>query len=445
MTQPRGVDRLGVADRTILASDHGPVPMNVAAVIVVAGGDDGSDAVLDTVRVRLASQSGLRRRLVRPPFGLGAPYWVDDESDDPADHVTSGQPSGDGLPAVLDVAAELVCSPLSLDAPPWTVRWLTGWDRSDERRGALVVVLHHVVVDGVAGLSVLAALADDAPAPPPAEPTGTPTRGELLRDVSVRRWAALRGLPRATVGFVAGLRELGLHERPTRAARTSLNRPTGRTRSLGAVDVPLDAALAAARRRGGTLNDLVVTAVVGALVDTLEARGERPGRLVISVPVSGRSATTAGAPGNSTGTLGNSTGVLPVSVPTDLDREARFAHVAAVTARRRGGLRGSSAAPLGAAFAAIARLGLFRTFVEHQRLVHTFVTNLRGPATRMRLAGREVTVVLPTAVNPGNVGVSFDVLSYAGTLWVVVVADPLVVPEHRVVADRLLAELRALL
>jgi hypothetical protein len=108
-------------------------------------------------------------------------------------------------------------------------------------------------------------------------------------------------------------------------------------------------------------------------------------------------------------------------------------------------LRGSSAAPLGAAFAAIARLGLFRTFVEHQRLVHTFVTNLRGPATRMRLAGREVTVVLPTAVNPGNVGVSFDVLSYAGTLWVVVVADPLVVPEHRVVADRLLAELRALL
>ena len=54
----------------------------------------------------------------------------------------------------------------------------------------------------------------------------------------------------------------------------------------------------------------------------------------------------------------------------------------------------------------------------------TFETNLRGPVEPLYLAGRQVRAIIPMAVNPGNVVVSFDVLSYAGTLGITVVSDP---------------------
>ena len=59
----------------------------------------------------------------------------------------------------------------------------------------------------------------------------------------------------------------------------------------------------------------------------------------------------------------------------------------------------------------------------------TFETNLRGPLERLSIGGSPVTAVIPMAVNPGNVGVSFDILSYAGTLGITIVADPEVVPD----------------
>jgi hypothetical protein len=61
----------------------------------------------------------------------------------------------------------------------------------------------------------------------------------------------------------------------------------------------------------------------------------------------------------------------------------------------------------------------------------------------MSLAGAEVVAVVPAAVNPGNVAVSFDVLSYAGSLVVTLVCDPGLVPESDWLAERLTATLTA--
>ena len=94
-------------------------------------------------------------------------------------------------------------------------------------------------------------------------------------------------------------------------------------------------------------------------------------------------------------------------------------------------------------FRGLAAVGAFQAFIDHQRLVHTFVTNVRGPAHHLRVAGAEVTAVVPVAVNPGNVAVSFDVLSYAGTLVVTLVCDPVLVPESAWLADRVTAGLTA--
>ena len=202
------------------------------------------------------------------------------------------------------------------------------------------------------------------------------------------------------------------------------------------VHVDLAAMRTGARAQGAKNNDVVVTAVTGALVALLARRGEAVDDLVVSMPVSRR------APGDA-GALGNETGVAPVRVPAVPDAGRRLAAVLAVRARVRAPGRGSSSAVLTPAFRALAGLGAFQVFIDHQRLVHTFVTNVRGPAERLAIGGCEVSVVVPLALNPGNVAVSFDVLSYAGTLGVALVCDPVLVPESAWLADRLREELAA--
>jgi hypothetical protein len=78
-------------------------------------------------------------------------------------------------------------------------------------------------------------------------------------------------------------------------------------------------------------------------------------------------------------------------------------------------------------------------------LVHTFETNLRGPSAAMSLGGHRIGTAIPMVVNPGNVGISFVVLSYAGVLGVTLVADPLIVPEQDAIAEYFEAVCRRLL
>ncbi|HEU5143686.1 MAG TPA: wax ester/triacylglycerol synthase domain-containing protein [Dermatophilaceae bacterium] len=442
--QPPRVDRISPNDLTNLAVDHGPVPMNIAAVLVIG---DAGDLALPDVRSllgeRLPRVPRMRQRLVRATVGSGRPYWVDDASFSLDRHLRAVELTGvhtlarDPDARLLHVAADLVCRRLPHDRPLWNAAWVTGLDGG---AAALVLVVHHVLADGLGGLAVLGALADGgaeaARSPFPAPPPG---RRQLSEDAWRERARALRGIRAGLSGSAAGLRELGLAgRRPTLAPATSLNRPTGPRRRLTTVAVPLDEVVDLAHARHCTVNDVVLTAIVGAMAGTLRLRGERPTELVVSVPISSRAGTTADQ-------LGNQTGVVPMSLPTLPDPHERLARVTAISRERRRGPRGASAGPMGLVFRAVGRLGLFQAFINRQRLVNTFVTNVRGPAAPLSLDGHRVSAVIPVAVNPGNVGVSFDVLSYAGRLGVTVVADPEVVPDQDQLTRLLSDEVTALL
>jgi WS/DGAT/MGAT family acyltransferase len=361
----------------------------------------------------------LRERLVRPPRGGGLPYWAPDPTFEVVRHFSVVAGGGREL---TDVAAELVCARLPADRPLWRACLVTGCG-ADGRGVGLVLVIHHVVADGLGGLAVLAALAVGVGRPAPVVPaTAAPGPGSVWRRVG-------RG--------VAGLRELGLAGRPRLAARTSLNRPTGPRRCCATTGVPLVASSEAAHRAGGTVNDVVVAAIVGALLDLLRSRGEHPDALVVSVPISARRGTNALA-------LGNQVGVRPLRVPAVEDDEARLSAVVALRHSSAPAPPASSAGPLGLAFRALVRIGVFGWFIDHQRMIHTFVSNVRGPSQPLAIAGHQVTGIVPVAVVPGNVGVSFAALSYDGLLGVTLVADPDVVPELEMLAGRLEHRLRAL-
>ncbi len=421
------IERVGSNDLTILATDHGQVPMNIGAVLVFESGHDGQQ-VLQTLAGRLADVRRFRQRLVR--FGplSGSPVWVDDPAFDLGRH-TSSENLG-GRDALLDAAAEVVCTRLPADRPLWAMHLIEGLP---DGGFAIVIVVHHVVADGMGGLAVLASLVDGMPrqtwtsSPPPAA-------GEVFRDASRRRWAALRGSGRAVRATMRGLREMGIGaRRPSLVDPSSILRATTSRRQVRALVVPLAPVVAAAHRLGATVNDLIVAAVGGTLHDLLEARGEMPDTVVVSVPVSARSTGKD---------LGNQVGAVPVAVPRGLTPAECVASVAAATRRAKAQQRGSSAAVLAVLFRSLAALRLGQYFIDRQRLVHTFETNLRGPQIQLNLAGTPLTRILPIAVNPGNVGVSFGVLSYAGELCITVVADPVVVPEVERVVQLLAGHLQ---
>ena len=441
------IERVSANDMTTLATDRGPVPMNIGAVLVV---EDGGELDFATVRTVLESRlprvRRMRQRLVSTPFGCGRPLWVDDPSFDLDRHlaetaVAVATGSAADQCAVSDarlrqVAADLTCTRLPFDHPLWTACWVTGLA---DHRAALVLVIHHSLTDGVGGLAVLAALGDHGVDPVTGRfPKPWPSRRSMAGDAWQARATALTGIPGRFRANLLGLRELGLGtQAPRLATRTSLNRPTGPRRRLTTIEVGLARLSHVAHSRGCTVNDMLLTAITGAMANVLRQRGERLCELVISVPISVRRRTTADA-------LGNQTGVVPMTIPTMPDQQVRLGRVAAMSRMRGTGTRGTSAGPMGLAFRALAVLGLFQLFVDHQRLVHTFVTNMRGPSQRVLFAGHEVSTVIPVAVTPGNVGVCFDVLSYAGRLVVTVVADPDILPEQDLLTSLLADELTQL-
>ena len=80
--------------------------------------------------------------------------------------------------------------------------------------------------------------------------------------------------------------------------------------------------------------------------------------------------------------------------------------------------------------------GLLGWLLDRPRLVNTFVTNVRGPTSRLSFMGARVSDAIPISGTYGNVTVSFAVLSYAGTLVVTVIADPDALPDLAALGDR---------
>jgi diacylglycerol O-acyltransferase len=166
----------------------------------------------------------------------------------------------------------------------------------------------------------------------------------------------------------------------------------------------------------------------------LAARGEELDLLTASVPVSARQGATGGQ-------LGNQVGVMPLTLPADGDLAGRTARIAAITRQRKTAARGASAALLGPPFRLLAPTGLLRWYFDRQRLIHTLVTNLPGPAAQLMFAGAPVRAVIAIPNTTGNVTVTFGALSYAGTLRITVLSDPSRVPDVAVLTAALRREL----
>ena len=179
--QAQPVERASAADLAFLAMDTGTIPQQFAVILILdQPGDFNLHDLRQLVSGRIRALPRLRQRLIKVPPGCGRPVWVDDPDFHIDCHVREVpcQSPGDER-ALLDTALFVIMEPLPGSAPLWSMVLIT---ELADGASAVVVVLHHVLADGLGGVNVLATLVD--PGAPPAEvpSRARPAVSSLARD-----------------------------------------------------------------------------------------------------------------------------------------------------------------------------------------------------------------------------------------------------------------------
>ena len=443
-------ERVSADDLMSLASERGSTPMQVGAVLRL----DASESLdMGLVQAAMASRvtavPRLRQRLVKVPWGCGRPVWVDDRDFAVTNHFSVVRcPVPGGESAVLRVAAEMLLTRLPRDRPLWAATLVTD---TGQGGAALIVVFHHVLADGIGGLAVLSSLVDGETETETETRTKTKTKTKSHDRVFPVRMPSLpqlavenaTGRMRSVATLPAVLRRLrgaASQLRPAfriRPSRSSLNKATGPRRRFATVRVDLDETRNAAHAHQATVNDVVLSAIAAALHRLLAVRGEGVDQFVISVPFSTRRHA-------SVTDLGNHSGVIPLLVNGVGDPAQRLESLAESTREAKRAQPGASTALLSPLFRLLAAAGLYRRFIDRQRLIHTFVSSVRGPESPLSFLHCPITSIIPLSAATGNVTVSFAVLSYAGSLTITLIADPDTCPDLSELRDALEEELHVL-
>jgi diacylglycerol O-acyltransferase / wax synthase len=438
MSPQTHLDRLSSVDASFLSNESSSSHMHVGAVLIFEGPPPRYDDFLAHVRSRLDLVPRFRQKLVFPPFEAGRPLWIDDPAFNLTYHVRhSALPSPGSEEQLRNLTGRVFSQALDRSKPLWELWLVQGLERN---RFALLSKTHHALVDGVAGVDIATVLFDVKPVPEPASeerewvPRHEPSTVELVaRGVSDAAAAPLR---------LAG-RLANAIQHPEPAAR----RVAESVQALGEVawnfanpapDVPLNVEIGTHRRfvwvrseletfkrikdaLGGTVNDVVLVVVSGALRKWLDRRGITTNGLELRalVPVSIRAEDERGQLGNRIAAM---RGPLPVYVEDPVRRLE-------VVRQAMGELKQSKQA-LGAEvisrfndFAPPTLLAQASRINFSTRLFNLIVTNVPGPQMPLYVLGREQEDAFPVAFLPENHALAVAIMSYNGHINFGLLAD----------------------
>ena len=433
------LDRLSTIDASFLHQEREASHMHVGGVVIFEGPPPEHRELVDHLTARMGSVPRYRQKLTEPPFELGRPFWIDDPSFNLNYHLRStGLPAPGSLDQLRALVGRIFSQRLDRSKPLWEL-WVVQGLEGD--RFALISKTHHAMVDGVAGVDLSTVLFDMAPVPqqgddgdgaersdgsdwvPEPEPSTAGLIGEAVKD-AVRAPAGLAGRalgaltsPGAAVGSVRealeGLGEVvwaGLNPAPD----VPLNVPIGPHRRLWWVQRSLEDFKKIKNSLGGTVNDVVLAVVAGALGRWLRTRGVRVEGLELRalVPMSIRAEEDQGVMGNRIAAM---RGPLPVYARDPVERLR-------IVRESMAGVKDSKQA-LGAEviaglerFAPPTLLAQASRINFSTRLFNLIVTNVPGPQFPLYLLGREMLEMVPVAFLPEEHALAIAIMSYNGKI-----------------------------
>jgi diacylglycerol O-acyltransferase len=402
---------------------------NVANITIV---DRPVDVARLSRRLERATQlvPRLRQRVQAAPVNVTPPSWIDDPAFDIAFHIRhiALPPPGD-MRQLLDLAVLFAADPFDRSRPLWEFLVVDGLHGG---RSALIQRFHHTLVDGEAGVRLMAEFVDlerDAPEPPPLRDEDLPppdpepapaTPGEAFREMlagglrlplgALRQASELIAepsrIPAASVAAYDTIRAIVVELSDTERARSPLWQERSLRRRLDVLRAPVDATKAAAKALGGTLNTAFVTAAAAAAGRYHAQLGSPVEHLRASIAISTRT-EDSGANAYTLGRLLVPTGDLPVA--------ERFTMIAEAAATARAGSATANLDTL-AAVAATLPVSLVSRIARQQTQTVDFATsNVRAAPFTVYIAGAQVLENYP--IGPlGGVAFNLTLMSYDGSL-----------------------------
>ncbi len=450
---------LGGLDAAFLSLETPTTPLHVGLVMVLDPPEGTRSLFSPSTRYaqirrviaqRVPLLAPFRQRAMRVPLGLHHPVWVDDPDFELDDHLSRASLPSPGGPAELDAfVASAMSRQLDPDRPLWEMFVVEGLEGD---RTALIAKVHHAILDGVSGASMLAVFLDLNPrsrsVPTTIEgwdPDPLPGSARMLRyaatSMSQQPGRALSTL-NAGVEVIA---DLGMHNRELlrrgessppgffSAPRTSLNGAVSNRKRFSSLSIPLEDAKLIRHTFGGTVNDVILTGVAGGLRRLLDGRGETAKHpLVAMVPVSTR-------PEDEGDALGNQISAMLVTLATDLDdplqRLAAIAQSTKVAKEQeqlhRGRVLGNLAqisAPALVSRVARAVAGT-KMFDRVRPPFNVMVSSIKGPDFSLFCAGSRVSALYPVGPVAEGVGLNVTIFSYLDQLHFGLLACRKLLPE----------------
>ncbi|HEY8042506.1 MAG TPA: wax ester/triacylglycerol synthase family O-acyltransferase, partial [Polyangiaceae bacterium] len=431
------MERLSGLDASFLYFETSAQHMHVSIVAVLDPAEMPGGYSFDRIQELIASRLHLlppfHRRLVRVPFNLHHPLWVEDPEFDIIHHVRRVScPAPGGQRELAAICGRITSTPLDRSRPLWEVWVIEGLAGGCF---AFVTKVHHCAVDGVSGAELMVHLFGverDTRTPPPAPaaaPEHIPTDAEIVRHAlasRLRQPVEMVQLARRTVSAVAGVvrrrrdPQTTSGATPLTAPRTRFNGAITAQRTMAFARVPLGPVKAIRKTLGVTVNDVVLALCAGTLRRYLAALGELPASPLVAVcPISVRDAT---APKRSA----NSVSAMFTSLATDVAEPLqRLRAIQSVTrgAKDEHHAIGADLLQNWAEFAAPTTFSLAARLYARMKLadrhppVHNLViSNVPGPPFPLYLAGAELVAAYPMGPVFEGAGLNVTVLSYKGSL-----------------------------
>lgn len=444
------LDRLSAVDAAFLHQEGSATHMHIGGLARFAGEAPTHQALLEHIRGRLHLVPRYRQRIADAPLGLGRQRWIDDPRFNLEYHVRhTALPAPGGEEQLRRLAARIFSQRLDRTKPLWELWMVEGLS---DGGFALISKTHHSLVDGVAGVDLMTMLFDLDPAgtdrggAPPWIPQPSPSSAQLAATALQDTMGRAATLPLRAAAALArpgqaleDAREAGaalgevLWRGMSPAPDTPLNLPIGPHRRIATVDAKLGDLKRIKSALGGTINDVLLAVVAGAIRRWMHGRGLRTEGvdMRVCVPMSTRSKDDQGS-------LGNQITQVVVPLPVYLGDPLERLRVV------REAMQGVKESKLAAGAELIAGMQDFAppTLLAQAsrmnfsgRFFNLLVTNVPGPQFPLYLLGSELRAVFPLAFLAGDRALAVAVMSYNGGVNFGLIADLDSMPDLDAVTD----------
>ena len=452
------MERMNGLDAVFVAAEDSVNHMHIGSVGIFEGPPPPYDDVRALVASKLPFVPRYRQRVREAPMSIGRPLWIDDVHFNLDYHLRATALPAHAERLALEVlVARVMSQPLDRNRPLWEM-WVI--DGLPDDHWAILSKVHHCMVDGIAGTDLLGVIMDarpDEPLRPTVAWTPAPEPSRLGLGQATVRMAleSVGGVATGVVGaalhparawdqvrdIAVGLRHLLA---PSPRAGASLTGPIGPHRRWTRTYVSLDDIKTVRQAFGGTVNDVVLTAVSRGFRELLLHRGEPVADRTVTtlIPVSMRAADARGVFDNRVSAV---YARLPVGIGDPI--ECLSAIRAHMDTLKQSHEIDASAAVVGISDFAppVVAAALARAIVHSQEVVQTVATNVPGPQVPLYVCGRRMQAAYPYVPIAGHIRVGVAIWSYCGDVYFGITGDWDGAPDIEKIAygiDRAFEELR---